>query len=113
MHARSLTFEDFVGSWIAAGLLAGRTVLDGDLGAPTRIDFQVEADGCKLDDLLITFGDARCCCSVKSNRQIDRRRPSADFVERAWAEVLGASGSSFDPAVDLPGMVTAPVDNLV
>lgn len=103
-------FEDRVGAWIAAAMLGGGVPIDMDLGPPVRIDFQVAADGWRLDDLLVTFGGARCCASVKSYVQIPDGRTDRDFVTRAWQELLGASGSGFDPDSDLVGMVTAPLD---
>lgn len=104
------TFEDRVGAWIAAAMLAGSAPLDPELGAPLRIDFQVDADGWRLDDLLIRFVGARCCASVKSNMQIEHGRASKDFVGRAWEELLGVSGSGFEPRGDLVAMITAPID---
>src|SRR6266700_8061033 len=103
-------FEDRVGAWVAAAMLAGATLLDAGQGPPTRIDFQVDADGWRLDDLLVSFVDARWCASIKSYAQIDAGKATPDFVTRAWEEILGASGSGFDPSVDLLGMVTAPID---
>lgn len=103
------TFEDRVGAWLGAAVLAGTAPLDPALGPPVRIDFQRDADGWRLDDLLIGFGGARCCASVKSYMQIDYGRGAKDFVGRAWEELLGISGSSFDPGTDLVAMVTAPI----
>ena len=88
-------FEDEVGAWMAAALLAGSLIADG-LGPLTRIDSQVEADGWVLDDLLLTFDGVRCGFSIKSYPQIDSGRATGDFVERAWKEVLGVSASGFD-----------------
>src|SRR5258708_40039311 len=104
-------FEARVGAWVAAAMLAGTTPLDPELGPPTRIDFQVDADGWRLDDLLVSFADARWCASIKSYAQIDAAgKATTDFVTRAWEEILGASGSGFNPSVDLLAMVTAPTD---
>jgi hypothetical protein len=103
-------FEDRVGARVAAAMLAGATPLDPELGPPTRVDFQVDADGWRLDDLLVSFAHARWCASIKSYPQIDADKATPDFVTRAWEEILGTSGSSFDPAADLLGMVTAPLD---
>ena len=93
-------------------MLAGCPPLDPELGPPTRIDFQREADGWRLDDLILTFESATCCASVKSYLQIENGRALKDFVSRAWEELLGTSGSGFDPVSgrDLVAMVTAPVD---
>src|SRR5258708_7546681 len=103
-------FEDRVGAWVAAAMLTGATPLDPELGPPTRIDFQVDADGWRLDDLLVSFADARWCASMKSYAQIDAGNAATDFVTRAWEEILGLSGSGFNTSADLLGMVTAPID---
>jgi hypothetical protein len=91
-------------------MLAEAAPLDPALGTPIRIDFQRDADGWRLDDVLIGFGGARCCASVKSYTQIDHGRAAKDFVSRAWEELLGISGSGFDLGMDLAAMVTAPID---
>jgi hypothetical protein len=110
LSGAGFAFEDRVGAWAAAAMLAGRPALDPELGPPTRIDFQRDADGWRLDDLILTFDSASCCASVKSYPQIAAGRASKDFVSRAWEELLGTSGSGFDPDHDLVAMVTAPVD---
>jgi hypothetical protein len=110
LSGAGFTFEDRVGAWMAAALLAGAEPLGAELGPPTRIDFQVDADGWRLDDLLVTFAAARWCASIKSFPQIKSGAASAEFVARAWEEVLGASGSGFDPNTDLLGMISAPLD---
>jgi hypothetical protein len=110
LSGAGFTFEDRVGAWMAAALLAGATPLDAELGPPTRIDFQVDADGWRLDDLLVTFAAARWCASIKSFPQIKSGAASGDFVTRAWEELLGVSRSGFDPDIDLLGMISAPLD---
>lgn len=106
------TFEDYVGAFLAAALLARQPLLGGDVGRPHRIDFQVGADGWRLDDILVTFrqpgGTARWCVSVKSYTYIDSTAPT-DFVERAWSEVAGESQSDYTPDRDLLGLITAPL----
>jgi hypothetical protein len=37
LSGAGFTFEDRVGAWMAAALLAGATPLDAELGPPTRI----------------------------------------------------------------------------
>lgn len=103
-------FEDRVGAWVTAAMLAGARPLDPEMGPPTRIDFQVDVDGWRLDDLLVSFADARWCVSIKSYAQIVADKASSDFVMRAWEELLGLSGSGFNPSTDLLGMVTTPID---
>ncbi len=103
-------FEDRVGAWVTAAMLAGATPLAPELGPPTRIDFQLDADSWRLDDPLVSFADARWCASIKSYAQIVADKATPDFVTRAWEEILGVSGSGFNPSADLLGTVTAPID---
>jgi hypothetical protein len=106
-------FEDAVGAWLAAALLADQAPLGADLGAPVRIDFQVSVDGWRLDDVLVTFrpadADVRWAASIKSNAQFSSTSAPADFVTRCWEELGGRSGSGFKPEHDLVGLVTAPL----
>jgi hypothetical protein len=104
------TFEDNVGAWLAAAMLVGAPPLDPELGAPIRIDFQVDVDGWCLDDVLITFTTARCCGSIKSFPQVANGRASADFVRRAWQDILGISEAGLDPDADRVVMIMAPLD---
>ena len=50
----------------------------------------------------------RWAVSIKSGQQIGRV-VSADFVEKAWKEVLGRSDSDFVPDRDLVGLVIPPL----
>jgi hypothetical protein len=105
------TFEDQFGAYLGAALLAGVPVTDPEHGGASRIDFQTGADGWRLDDVLVRFQNgSRLCASVKSYPQVARSSAKADFVERAWEELCGSSGSGFNPERDLLGMVTAPLD---
>ena len=100
-------FEDQVGAALATFMLAGEAPLERGLGPPARLDFQVEADGWLLDDLLIRFnspsGEVRCCCSIKS---YDMLQPGAltSFVALAWRQILQPE---FVEPRDLVGLVTA------
>ena len=101
-------FEDRVGAYLAAAILAGEPVIGG-LGVPVRVDFQVRADRWRLDDMLVWFRGRNSECrrwavSIKSDQQI-QAVVSRDFVEQAWAELLGKSGSGFNPDTDLVGLV--------
>lgn len=106
------TFEDHVGAYLAVALLDHQPLLGGAIGRLHRIDFQVGVDGWRLDDVLVTFnppgGPVRWCISVKSNAYVDSTVP-ADFVERAWQEVTGKSGSGYALDRDLLGLVSAPL----
>ena len=83
------------------------------VGPPVRVDFQVKVDGWRLDDMLVRFGGPdderrRWAVSVRSGQQI-RSVVARDFAERAWAELLGDSGSGFDLATDLVGLAIPPL----
>jgi hypothetical protein len=104
------TFEDRVGAWLAVAMLSGAMPLDPTLGVPISVGFQVDADGWRLDDLLIAFEGARCCGSVKSFVQVGDGRAAKEFVKRAGEDILDTSGAGFDREVDLVAMVTAPLE---
>lgn len=111
---RGFAFEDQVGAFIAAAMLAGKPLLDPSWGPPHRVDFQVGQDGWVLDDLLVTFRAdnrrRRWAASVKSFVYIGGTAPRA-FVQAAWEEI--ACESRFDRSVDHIGVVTAPLDRNV
>ncbi|WP_445185104.1 NACHT domain-containing protein [Pseudonocardia sp. Cha107L01] len=107
------TYEDQVGAYLAAALLADSHVLDVELGPPFRIDFQTAVDGWRLDDVLIHFstpsGTSRWCVSVKSGAYFAGAAPS-DLNQRLWAELAQQSGSPFDEQQDLFGLITPPLE---
>lgn len=107
-------FEDYFGAYLAIAVLARKPVIGHDLGPPVSVDFQVDVDGWKLDDALVSFngkrGEARWAVSVKSNQQINRTA-SSSFVKAAWQELRGETGSGFDPDQDLLGLVTSPMQD--
>ncbi|HWK27202.1 MAG TPA: hypothetical protein VNS09_11590 [Solirubrobacter sp.] len=100
-------FEDRVGAALAAFMLAGEAPLKPELGPPARLDFQVEADGWLLDDVLIHWatpsGQVRCCCSIKSYDML-QTTALASFVALAWRQILR---QEFVEQRDLVGLVTA------
>src|SRR5438093_1143086 len=106
-------FEDKVGAYFAAAVLASAPPLDPEAGPPERIDFQVGADGWLLDDLLLTFergGDQlRCAISVKSGQQFSTDKAPADFVRRTWRQFLQESADCFDRERDLIGLIAPPL----
>lgn len=111
LSGRGFAFEDHVGTYFAAAMLADESVVG--LGPPIKIEFQVKVDGWRLDDLLVWFGTCEDTCrrwavSIKSGQPI-RSVFEKDFTERAWDELLGESGSGFNPDIDLVGLVTRPL----
>ena len=106
-------FEDLVGAFLAASMLARKSVI-GDLGPPERISFQVKVDGWALDDMLVSFhsrskGTRRWAVSIRSRPQIERVA-DRDFVANAWEELLGRTTSGFDPDRDYVGLVVSSLD---
>lgn len=104
-------FEDKVGAYLCAVLLAGEQLLGVDVGPIRRIDFQVGADGWALDDVLVTFASrrrTRWCVSIKDSPYIRGTAPGA-FVEQVWSELSGSSDSGFVPGSDLVGLIVPPL----
>ncbi len=85
------TFEDLIGGWLAAGLLAGASPLGVSIGAPATIRFQAGWDGWKLDDFLV-IGDGdqapRWTASAKSYNMLTGGRLPDEFVQQAWSDRL-------------------------
>lgn len=85
------TFEDLIGGWLAAGLLAGASPLGVSIGVPVTIRFQAGWDGWKLDDFLVT-GDGdqapRWTASAKSYNMLTGGRLPDEFVQQAWGDLL-------------------------
>lgn len=98
-------FEDLVGAYFAATILAGEDPA-ADLPFASRIDFQVGQRHFALDDLLYQLDDGtKLPISIKSADQFPHGRAPSDFVRDAWSELLGLSGSAFEPDRDLLGLV--------
>ena len=102
-------FEDQVGAYFAACLLAGRPALEPEDGLLERIDFQNHVHGWNLDDLLVTTrnlaGEKRLAFSIKSGPQFGQTTAPSEFVRSAWAD-LEKSENPVDPARDLLGLIT-------
>jgi len=85
------TFEDLIGGWLAAGLLAGASPLGGSIGVLATIRFQAGWDGWKLDDFVVTGGGdqaPRWTASAKSYNMLTGGRLPAEFVRQAWSDRL-------------------------
>lgn len=97
-------FEDRVGTWVLAAMLAGQAPI-GDLGVPSRIEFQQKSPATELDDIVVTAGTGasspRWLASIKSYDML-RGEPLAEFVAAAWAVYLSPG---FDQARDFLGLV--------
>ncbi len=107
-------FEDQVCAWLLACMLADDPPLDAAHGRLERIDFQARVDGWFLDDAVLTLAHAaaraRCALSIKSDSQFAVHAAPIDFVKVAWEQFLREGSVVFDPATDLLGLVTAPLE---
>lgn len=98
-------FEDLVGGFAAAALLAGAEPFGVEIGVPRSIRFQAKALGYFLDDLVVEGGAAATpvvASSVKSFDMLRGGRLMAEFVGEAWAQLLSRG---FRGSVDYVGLV--------
>jgi hypothetical protein len=107
-------FEDKVCAWFVVHMLSDDLPLEPAFGPIVRLDFQTRPDGWFFDDILLTAGhgdDARrCAFSIKSNTQFGVATAPSEFVETAWEQYLREGSAVFDPARDLMGLITTPLD---
>jgi hypothetical protein len=108
---KGFSYEDHVAAWFTTHLLRGLPF--HNLGRVIRLDFQVESDGWRLDDLLVTCEQYnkkyRCAISIKSDSQFTAKRAPVDFVERCWQQYLHISSSIFKQDTDYLGIITGPM----
>lgn len=88
-------FEDLVAALLMVKILLGRPLPGVGTGAPT-LQFQAEAAGWRIDDLLVTepdpLGSRHLAISCKSNLQVTASGLPSDFVKRAWAQWRDSDG---------------------
>ncbi|MGO9790236.1 MAG: hypothetical protein ACLP8S_12290 [Solirubrobacteraceae bacterium] len=104
-------FEDLIGAWASASLLAGGSPLGVEFGVPGSIRFQGSSIGRTLDDILIqgsTEGIGEWTASVKSFDMLRGGRLNSDFVARAWQHILDGG---FDRQRDWVGFVSGHVSD--
>jgi hypothetical protein len=98
-------FEDLIGGWFAAALLAGASPLGTAGGVPASVRFQTSWAGWKLDDLLVT-GDGdqapRWSASAKTYDMLAGSKLPEEFVEQAWSDLLR---DDHRPGQDYVGLV--------
>jgi hypothetical protein len=108
------TFADKVGAGFLAQMLKRTFPLEPDLGPIAELHFETRDAGHVLDDLQLTLKrgmDAtRCLVSVKSNRQLTKAGFNKEFVQDAWEEWNGGTGSKFDAANDILGLIVGVID---
>jgi hypothetical protein len=101
-------FEDLVGAWASAALLAGGSPLGVDFGVPRSIRFQASAMGRALDDIVFhssSGAGGEWTASVKSFDMLRGGRLHGEFVEQAWRHMLKGD---FDRENDWVGFVSGP-----
>lgn len=107
-------FEEEVIAYFLADLLTGRSSFEYPVGRIIRLDTQRPAAIWSLDDLLLVVEAPgkthKLACSVKSNAQFTPQGFPADFVVIAWQQLLAIAPRTFDPALDLVGFITAPLN---
>ena len=102
-------FEDVVGGWAAAALLAGVSPFGIEFGVPTRVRFQGAALGFELDDVVVVGGEPLLpvlALSVKSFDMLRGAKVMSEFVEEAWAQLLS---DGFRDGVDHVGFLSGSV----
>lgn len=101
------SFEDRVGAWVAAGLLAGAQPLGTDFGPLSVISFQGSRVHQPLDDLLLLSCEQpskRFTASLKSFDMLRGGKLETSFVADAWRRRLA---DDFDTDAELLGFVSA------
>jgi hypothetical protein len=108
------SFADKVAAGFLAQMLRRKFPLEPDLGPIAELHFETRDAGHVLDDLQLTLkrgmDETRCLVSVKSNRQLTKAGFNNEFVHDAWEEWEGGSGSKFDPAKDILGLIVGVID---
>ena len=108
------TFADKVAAGFLVQMLKRRFPLEPSLGVITELHFETRDIGHVLDDLLLVLkrglDTTNCFVSVKSNRQLTKEGFSKEFVEDAWREWNGGSGSTFNRSKDILGLIVGVID---
>jgi hypothetical protein len=108
------TFADKVAAGFLAQMLKRKFPLEPELGVIAELHFETRDIGHVLDDLMLVlkrgFDVANCFVSVKSNRQVTKEGFNKEFVQDAWREWKGRSGSGFDQSKDILGLIVGQID---
>jgi len=109
------SFADKVAAGFLAQMLKRRFPLEPDLGVIAELHFETRDIGHVLDDLMLVLKRGldvtNCFVSVKSNRQITKEGFNKEFVQDAWNEWKGSSGSGFDRSKDILGLIVGQIDD--
>ena len=102
-------FEDLSAAHLLVKMMLGRPLPGVGLGA-TQLQFQADAIGWRIDDLLVTASDdtarRHLALSCKSNLQVTANGLPADFVNRAWTQWRAADAGPMDRKSDTLALVT-------
>jgi hypothetical protein len=108
------TFADKVAAGFLAQMLKRKFPLKPDLGVLTELHFETRDAAHVLDDLQLVLkrgpNATRCFVSVKSNRQLTKAGFNKEFVQDAWEEWNGSTGSTFDATKDILGLIVGVID---
>ncbi|MGO8909787.1 MAG: NACHT domain-containing protein, partial [Bradyrhizobium sp.] len=110
------SFADKVAAGFLAQMLKRKFPLEPDLGVIAELHFETRDIGHVLDDLMLVLKRGldvtNCFVSVKSNRQLTKEGFNKEFVQDAWNEWKGSSGSAFDRSRDILGLIVGQIDDL-
>jgi hypothetical protein len=109
------TFADEVAAGFLVQMLRRAIPLDPEIGPIAEMHFEASDTGQILDDLLLLLKNGnettRCTISVKSNRQLTKAGFNDEFVQDAWKQWDGVTGSSFNRDTDFLGLIVRVIDN--
>ena len=100
-------FEDLVGKWLVAAMLAGASPLGKEMGVPDAVEFQQKVPPTGLDDIVVRAAGADGSVSWWASAKSYDMLPAAhlaDFALAAWTHVFDDE-FSFDR--DFVGLVCA------
>jgi schlafen family protein len=108
------TFADKVAAGFLVQMLRQKFPLEPELGSIAELHFETRDAGHVLDDLQLRLKSGMdvtgCLVSVKSNRQLTKAGFNKEFVQDAWEEWKGGTGSKFDSAKDILGLIVGVID---
>ncbi|WP_431095433.1 hypothetical protein [Polaromonas aquatica] len=89
-------FEDLISAWLSVKMLTGEQI-PAIGGTGVQIQAQVSSLGWRIDDLLLTTEEqsgrtGHLAISAKGNLQVSGSGLPADFVTRAWTQLLDSKG---------------------
>lgn len=108
------TFADKAAAGFLVQMLKRKCPLEPGLGVIAGLHFETRDIGHVLDDLMLVLKRGlditNCFVSVKSNRQLTKAGFNKEFVQDAWNEWNGGSGSTFNRSQDILGLIVGQID---